>query len=268
MTPTLVDTHCHLTHGRLRAILAQVLESARSAGVRAMISCASDAADSAAAAAIAGQHDEVCFTAGIHPHAAKDASADGLSRIESLAGQAKCVAIGEIGLDYHYDFSPRDLQRQWLARQLELAIRLDKPVVIHTREAFDDTLAVLKESGIDGRRVVFHSFTEPADLARRALEMGAMISFSGIVTFKGSGLLQDSALIVPDDRLLVETDSPYLSPEPVRKIKTNQPAHVAHVANCLARIRGRSPDEIARVTTANAERFFCLEDQIGRKEKS
>ncbi len=221
-----------------------------------MIAAASEVSDSAAAAVLARQHEPVFFTAGVHPHHAKDAAEDYLADIEELTRQPKNVAVGEIGLDYHYDFSPRDVQRRVFAEQLALAKRLGKPVVIHTREAFADTLAALAASGVDARRVVFHSFTGPPAEAGRALDLGATIGFSGIVTFKKAAETRASAALVPEDRLLVETDAPYLSPEPVRRMKTNEPAHVAHVAACLAAVRNTSPERIAELTTANASRFF------------
>ena len=207
---------------------------------------------------MAERHENVYCTAGVHPHDAKSVDAEQLAVIEHLAQHPKCVAVGEIGLDYHYDFSPRDVQRRAFAEQLALADQLAATIVVHTREAIDDTLAVLAESGVDGGRVVFHSCTESPDGVTRMLELGAMVSFSGIVTFKNADSLRQAAAIVPDDRLLIETDAPYLSPEPVRKIKTNEPAHVVHVATCLANVRGTTPEALADQTTANAVRFFGL----------
>ncbi len=258
MKSTVVDTHCHLTHGRLRAQLPAVLSRAERAGVTRMISATSGIADSAAAAALAETFAGIYCTAGIHPHDAKDARCDYLDRLAELARHPKNVAVGEIGLDFFRDLSPRDLQRRIFAEQLALAGRLGKPVVIHTRDAFDDTMAVLAESGFDGRRVVFHCFPGSPAQAGRALDIGAAISFSGTVTYKRSVELRESAALVPDDRLLIETDAPYLSPEPVRKIKTNEPANVVHVAACLAGARRTTPERIAELTTANAVRFFGL----------
>jgi len=263
MRLTVVDTHCHLTHGRLRAQLAAVLTRADDAGVRAVISAASSVGDAIAAAALAAKYPRVYCTAGVHPHDAKDVAGDYLARLESLARHPKCVAVGEIGLDYHYDFSPRDAQRRVFAEQLALAGRLGRPVVVHTREAFDDTVAVLAESGVDGRRVVFHSFTGPPAETGRALDLGATVGFSGIVTFSKAAELRESAALVPDGRLLIETDAPFLSPEPVRKMKTNEPANVVHVAACLAGVRKCPPERIAEITTANAAGFFGLDLSLG-----
>ena len=197
--------------------------------------------------------------AGVHPHGAQDAGADFLAGVERITRDPKCVAIGEIGLDYHYDYSPRPVQQRVFAEQLDLARTLAARIVIHTREAFDDTLAVLTDSGVAGENVVFHSCTEASENVRRVLDLGAMVSFSGIVTFKKTDSLRQAAAIVPDDRLLIETDAPFLSPEPVRRMKTNEPAHVAHVAACLAAVRNTTPDHLADQTTANARRFFSLD---------
>jgi len=254
----LIDAHCHLAHSRLLKQADAVLSRARDAGLVAVVCAAADLQESAQAAALADAHEDVYFTAGVHPHEAKAAVEDYPDRLERLCAHPRNVAIGEIGLDYHYDFSPRDAQRQVFERQLELAVRIGKPVVIHTREAFDDTMAILRRSGVDGARVVFHSFTEPPASVKAVLDFGAMVSFSGIVTFKRSDELRASARVVPDDRLLIETDSPYLAPEPVRKIRTNEPANVAHVAACLAGVRAVEPDAIAELTTANAARIFGM----------
>jgi len=255
----LIDTHCHLASGRLRGDLPGVLDRARRAGVAGIVCAAADVAEARAASELAGRHADIWCTAGIHPHYAKDAPAERLRAIESLAAQARNVAVGEIGLDYHYNYSPPLDQRRVFGEQLALAVRLGKRIVIHTREAFDDTLAIVRDSRADGRRIVFHSFTEGPDALRAVLDLGAMVSFSGIVTFRNASELRQAAQLVPEDRLLIETDAPFLSPEPVRKMKTNEPANVAHVAACLADLRGASVDAIAESTTANARRFFQLD---------
>jgi len=257
----LADTHCHLTHGRLRGQLAGVLASAAQAGVAALITAASNVPDAQAAAALAERHARVYCTAGIHPHDAAGADPDHLLLIAEVAGRAKNVAIGEIGLDYHYDFSPRPDQRRVFAGQLDLAARLGKPVVIHTREAFEDTMAILADARLPGERIVFHSFTGDDAQVRRVLEIGACVSFSGIATFHTADDIRRAAAIVPDDRILIETDSPFLSPEPVRKSKINTPANVVHVCRCLAAVRGVAPDALAAATTANAVRVFGLNVQ-------
>ncbi len=255
----LIDTHCHLCHGRLRPQVDDVLNRARAAGVVAMICAAGDLPESAAALGLGRREPDVYSIAGVHPHDAREAPPDYLDRVEQLAADPKNVAIGEIGLDYHHDYSPRDDQRRVFAEQLELGRRIAKTIVVHTRDAFDDTLRILAESGVAGEKVVFHSWTgEEADL-RRALDIGATISFSGIVTFKKTAALRESARLVPPDRLLIETDAPFLSPVPVRKMRTNEPANVAHVAACLGELLACGTEQLAERTTANAVRFFGLD---------
>ncbi len=258
----LIDTHCHLAHGRLKQNLPDVLQRATDAGVDTVICAAADLEDSIAAIAICEDekfpNSNIFCTAGIHPHDATNADTACIARIGELAGNACNVAIGEIGLDYHYDFSPRDRQKQAFADQLQLAIELQKPVVVHSREAFDDTMSILNQSGVDMTKVLFHSFTGGPDQAEVILATGALMSFSGIATFKTADDLRQSVLMTPDDRITLETDGPFLSPEPVRKMKTNEPANVVHIANILAQLRGVSPEQFATQTTANAERFFAI----------
>ena len=256
--PNLIDTHCHLTHPRLRHQTAEVLNRAHQAGVGRIICAAADVDESQAALALTHNQPNIFCTAGLHPHDAKDAQEGYLEILEDLAADEKNVAIGEIGLDYHYDWSPRDAQRRVFAEQLELAARLDKPIVLHPRDAFDDTIDILTTSGADTRRVVFHSFTGTPAAARVALDLGATISFSGIITFAKSDDLRRAAAIVPDDRILIETDAPFLSPTPVRKMKTNEPANVHHIAAFLANLRQTPLEDFANLTTTNAEAFFQI----------
>jgi len=253
-----IDTHCHLTHGRLLPDVTAVLARAREAGVGAFVCAAGDLDEARAALGLAHRHADVYATAGVHPHEAASAPADLERRLRELAGDAKNVAIGEIGLDYHYDFSPRPDQQRVFAEQLDLATRLGKTIVVHTREAWADTMAILRQARVDGGRVIFHSFTEPPDHATEALDFGATISFSGIVTFAKSTQLHETARLVPPGRMLIETDAPYLTPEPVRKQKTNEPANVAHVGEFLARLRNVPATEFAKQTTENARRAFGL----------
>ncbi len=264
----LIDTHCHLAGGRLRQQVSDVLARAAAAGVSTVICASATVPESKAAAGLAAAYEGVYFTAGTH--AARDIDPEGayVAALESIASRERNVAIGECGLDYYHDFCDHDVQQRVFARQLELARRMDKPVVVHTREAFDDTLAVLVASGVAPQRVAIHCCTEGPDNVRRLLDFGASVSFSGIVTFKNTDFLRQAAALVPDDRLLIETDAPYLSPEPVRKMKINEPANVAHVATCLAAVRGVCPEAFAEQTTANAVRFFGLEDEDAKPDQS
>jgi len=254
----LIDSHCHLCHGRLRGQIDDVLVRARCAGVVAAICATGDLEESAAATELANNHAGIYCTAGIHPHDAKDAPRDYLQRVRTFAEDPRNVAIGEIGLDYHYCYSPPHDQRRVFSEQLELAIRLGKKIVIHTREALDDTIGILSEADAPGENIVFHSCSEPPGGVRRILETGAMVSFSGIVTFTKAAELREAAKLVPRCRLLIETDAPFLSPVPVRKMRTNEPANVVHVATCLGALHGLRGEELAELTTANAVSFFAL----------
>ncbi len=255
----MIDTHCHLSHRRLLSQLDAVLARAREAGVRAMICATGDLSESEAALDLANRERDVYCMCGIQPHDAKSAPQGYLDRLRNLAAEARNVAIGEIGLDYHYDYSPREDQRRVFAEQLDLAARIGKKTIVHMREAFDETLEILRESSLPPENVVFHSWTSGPDHVRLALDLGATISFSGIVTFKNADDVRDSARLVPPDRLLIETDSPFLSPVPVRKMHTNEPANVLHVGNFLSDLLGISPEQLAEQTTANAVRLFGLD---------
>ncbi len=255
----LIDTHAHLARGRLAGKTAEVLDRAKANGVAGVICATSDLAESKAAVGLARQFENFWRLAGVHPHDAKEVNDETLRQIEDLAGlDENCIAIGEIGLDYHYDYSPREDQRRVFAAQLALADRLEMPIVIHTREAFEETMAVLRESGVSGSRVIFHSFTGDAAAAREVLDFGAAISYSGIATFKNAGDIRQAAALTPAERILVETDAPFLSPEPVRKQKTNEPANVVHVARRLAELRGMPFDDFAAQTTDNAIRLLGI----------
>jgi TatD DNase family protein len=254
----LIDTHCHLAHKRLSGSTSNYLIQAADFGVYTVICAASDLEESRAAGKLAADHRGVFALAGIHPHEAKDADQDALDEIRSLLEAPRCVALGEIGLDYHYDFSPREKQREAFAAQLALAAAVAMPIVIHTREAFDDTMEILRASAVDTSAVLFHSFTGDAEQAQAVIDLGCSISYSGIVTFKNADAVRAAARITPLNKLMIETDAPFLSPEPVRNVQPNTPAHVIHVATRLAEVRGSTIEEIGLATTANAEIFFHL----------
>jgi len=250
------DSHCHLTDSAFRADRAAVLERAREAGVRRIVTIASDAADARAALELARGHDDVWCTAGIHPHAV-NGSAEGTDTgaLRDLAAHPLCAAIGETGLDYHYDNAPRAAQRRSFAQQLELAAELGLPVVVHSREAEADTAAAIRESA--GRVTgVLHCFTGSRELLALAMDAGWFVSFTGIATF-GSFDPELARAVLPG-RYMIETDSPYLAPVPKRG-RRNEPALVPHVAGALARIRGRSLERVSAETWANTARFYGLE---------
>ena len=247
------DTHCHVHDERTPGGADAAIDEARAAGVSEMITVGCDRATSLAALEIAANHDRVYATVGLHPHEARFGveSIDDLFAPDSTRG-AKPVAVGECGLDYYYDHSPRDLQQAAFAAQIGLAKQLDLPLVIHTRDAWADTFDILDAEGVPDR-VVFHCFTGGAAEARQCLDRGAYLSFSGIVTFKSATDVQAAASLCPTDRLLVETDSPYLAPVPNRG-KLNRPAWVPLVGAYLADLRGVPTDGI-RLSTAATARF-------------
>jgi TatD DNase family protein len=250
------DDHCHLGHLDLTddAGVVAALAAAAEHGVTRVVDVGTDVADSTAAADRAAAHPAVWATAGVHPHEAWH----GLDGLESLLDRAEVRAVGECGLDYHYDHSPREVQREIFAAQVALAQAYDRALVIHTREAWDDTFAVLDEVGVP-ERTVFHCFTGGAPEAERALALGAHLSFSGIVTFPSADDVRDAARLCPDDRLLVETDAPFLTPVPHRG-QPNHPGLVPLVGARVAEVRGQVPEVVADHTWANATRVYDLPD--------
>lgn len=244
-----VDSHCHLWDTREIDLVA-VLAAARAAGVEQMVNVGCDAATSRVAIEQAAVHDGVYATVGLHPHEA----VHGVDSIVGLLDEPGVIAVGECGLDYFYDHSPRDVQRAAFAAQIALANERGLPLVIHTRDSWDDTFDVLAAVGVP-ERTVFHCFTGGPEEARRCLALGAFLSFSGIVTFKTADDLRAAARLCPSDRLLAETDSPYLAPVPHRG-RTNQPAYVADVVARLAEVRGEHLDTVREGTVANAHLAF------------
>lgn len=253
------DDHCHLPTEP--AACAETVAAARAAGVTRLVTVGCDVPSSVRCAEQAAAHDGVWAVAGVHPHDARTVvdpvtGAVDLSAIEALLERPEVVAVGECGLDYHYDHSPRDQQRAVFAAQVALAHARGLPLVIHTREAWDDTFAVLEAEGIPDR-TVFHCFSGGALEARRCLDLGAHLSFSGIVSFPSAGDLREAAALCPPDRLLVETDSPYLAPVPHRG-RRNQPAFVTHVGEAVAAARGEDVRTVAAATWATASRVYGL----------
>jgi len=256
----LIDSHCHLDFADFGAERAAVLERGRAEGIAWFVTIGSGrGAESAPdAVALAHEHADVVATVGIHPHDARLVTDAAFAAVEALADDARVVAVGEVGLDFHYDLSPRDAQRAALRRFVALARRVKKPLVIHTRAAPDETLAVLREEGARDVGGVIHCFTEDAAFARAAMDLGFDISFSGIVTFKRSDDLRAAAKTVPLDRMLIETDSPYLAPLPFRG-KRNEPSYLARTAAHLAATLGVREEDLRARTTENAVRRFRLD---------
>jgi TatD DNase family protein len=251
----LTDSHAHLDDTRFAGDRETVIQRAWDAGVRRILTIGNGKGpdDMGCGIPIAEAHDWIFTSAGVHPHDASKVEDRHYDLMERLAGHPRVLAIGETGLDYHYDYSPRDAQRQVFRRQVELAGRLDLPVIVHTREADDDTAEILRSAG--HTRGVLHCFTSGPGLADTALGMGFLISFSGIVTFPNARELVEIACRVPADRLLVETDCPYLAPVPHRG-KRNEPAFMVNTAQVLANARGVTLEELAAQTSENFTRLF------------
>lgn len=254
--PRWTDDHCHLGFEADRFgggdAAAALVDDARAAGVTRMITVGCDLASSRDAIAAAEIHEGVWATVGLHPHEARH----GLGGLESLLTHPRVVAVGECGLDYHYDHSPRPIQREVFAAQVRLAHEHRLPLVVHSRSAWEDTFAVLEAEGVPATTVI-HCFTGGATEAARALDLGCHLSFSGIVTFKSADDVRAAAAACPLDRLLVETDSPFLAPVPHRG-KPNRPAWLPLVGEAVARVRGQDAEEVAKATWHNAERVYRL----------
>jgi TatD DNase family protein len=242
------DSHCHLTMSDADGTLAR----AREGGVGGFVVPGTKLDDAPQAVAIAQQHNDVWAAVGFHPHEAKDCDDAAFAEIERLANEPRVVAIGECGLDYHYMHSPRETQIAVFERHLDLAKRVFKPIIVHNRESTEDMVSILAASGARG---ILHSFTESEDVARKFIDAGYFISFSGIVTFRSAEALRACAKVLPHDRVLIETDTPFLAPVPFRG-RDNEPAYVVKVAELLAALWGISVDDVAARTTANFESAF------------
>lgn len=257
----LVDSHCHLDDSKFESDREAVIERARAAGVHAMlaIGTGNGPPDLACAVRLADQFNFVYATVGIHPNDTPKLASDTFADLERLLPHPKVKAIGEIGLDYHWG-TPKEIQLPAFVRQLELAASAKMPIVIHTRDAWTDTLAVLKThwSGC-GLPCVMHCFTGDAQQADECINLGFYLAFGGVATFPKSDTIREAARMIPADRLLLETDCPYLAPIPFRG-RRNEPAYLTHTATFIAQLRGVSLDELARQTTDNFNRLFSMKD--------
>jgi len=254
---SLFDTHAHLDQPEFDADRAEVVARARAAGVAQIITIGTTAPTSEICVRLAGQFDGVHAAVGIQPNYVAEAAPGDWDVVVKLLDQPGVVAIGETGLDRHWDFAPFDQQQDYFDRHLRLSQERGLPFVVHMRDCDEDILVMLREAHERGPLTgVMHSFTGSAAMADECVAMGLYISFAGMVTYKKSDELRSIAAAAPDDRILIETDSPYLSPEPVRKIKRNEPAHVVHTATRLAEVRGSAPEDFAALTTNNARRLF------------
>lgn len=250
----MIDTHCHLTDPRLESQLAAVLARAQAAGVSRLITIGTALEDDRRCVTLCGKLENVRCAVGVHPNHVADVEAADLPQLREIQNDPGVLALGEMGLDYHYGQKTRQKQAEFFEYQLQVATSVNKPVVIHCREASHDCLAILGNH--PGVRAVFHCFTGTLAEGRQVLDAGYLLGFTGVVTFKNSDELREVVRITPLDRLLVETDAPYLTPEPMRKQKVNEPALVMHTAAAVAAIKGIAIEELDAATTMNVERFF------------
>jgi TatD DNase family protein len=257
---TLFDTHAHLDQPEFDADRAAVVARAHEAGIEEMIAIGTTAPTSAICARLASEYAGVYAAVGMQPNYIAECAPGDWERVVELVGQPGVVAIGETGLDRHWDFTPFEQQQDYFDRHIRLSQELGLPFVVHMRDCDEDILVMLREAHARGPLAgVMHSFTGSQAMANECLAMGLSISFAGMVTYKKSDALRAIAATIPTDRILIETDSPYLAPEPVRKIKRNEPAHVRHTAACLAEVRGVTLEDFAAQSTANARRLFLAD---------
>ena len=251
------DSHAHFDDKRFDGDRDELLLSMAQNGISNIVNIGADLESSKSTVKLAGKYDFIYAAVGVHPHDVKDMDDGTLSEIAELSRNKKVVAIGEIGLDYYYDNSPRDTQKYWFEKQMKLAYDLNLPVIIHSRDATEDTVKICRENKIHGG--IIHCFSGSVESARIFLDLGYHISFAGPVTFKNARNLPEVAKIVPEDRLLIETDCPYMAPEPHRG-ERNSSIFVRHVAEKLAEIRGVSVEHIAKITSDNAKKLFNIKE--------
>ncbi|MCK4753004.1 MAG: TatD family hydrolase [Planctomycetes bacterium] len=254
----LIDTHCHLTFEQLAGDAEAVIERSIAADVTGWITVGTDIKQSQKTIELVNRFKNMYAAVGIHPHYAKDVTGQSIAELKEFAQNEKVVAIGETGLDFHYDFSEPREQERLFVQQLQIARELNLSVIVHCREAFEETMAILEQFGSGVKKVVFHCFSGSVEEAKVVLERGFYISFTGVVTFKNAESLRQAAKVVPLERLMVETDCPYMSPEPMRKQKVNEPALMAHTVRALAELKGVDLDNFARAITATSKEFFGL----------
>ena len=253
-----IDSHAHLDDPRFDQDRENVIESLREDGVDVVINIGADKESSLSTLELARKYDNIYAVAGVHPHSASELEEDGLDWLREIAKEEKVVAIGEIGLDFYYDNSPRDIQRKWFKAQLQLAKELGLPVVIHTRDAANETYDILKDAAADGKlKALMHCYSGSAEMAMDYARLGFYIALGGAVTFKNARVPREVASVVPLENLMIETDCPYMTPEPFRG-KRNEPKLVNLVAEKIAEIKAMPVEELAKATADNARRFFRL----------
>jgi TatD DNase family protein len=254
----LIDTHAHLTFEELENQIGDVLARSVEAGVTRWITVGTDKEHNEKVLLLVGRHENLWAGLGYHPHCASDITDADMELLKKQAHDAKVVALGECGLDYYYMNSAAESQKPIFRQHLDIAAELQKPVIVHTREAFEDTMNILDEYAGKLKNVVIHCYGGDAEQTQAVLNRGFYISFTGTVTFKRSEALREVAKMIPLDRLMIETDCPYISPHPVRNIRPNEPALLIHTAQCLADLHGVSIEDFAQIVTKTSEQFFSL----------
>lgn len=253
----IIDSHAHLDDARFNKDRDKLIKELEENGIELAINIGSDLKTSIASAALADKHENIYAAVGIHPHSAKEVDESTIEILRSFAARDKVVAIGEIGLDFHYDNSPRDIQKKWFKEQIKLAKEVNLPIVVHSRESDQEVLDIIKEAQDGTLRGVLHCFSGSVELAKEYIKLGFYISLAGPVTFKNARVPKEVAKAVPLDKLLVETDSPYLTPEPYRG-KRNEPIYTKYVAGTIADLRGISYEELAKATNRNTRDLFGI----------
>ncbi len=253
----IIDSHAHLDDTRFNRDRDKLIKELKENGIELAINIGSDLKTSIASAALADKHENIYAAVGIHPHSAKEVDQSTIEILRSFAARDKVVAIGEIGLDFHYDNSPRDIQKKWFKEQIKLAKEVNLPIVVHSRESDQEVLDIIKEAQDGTLRGVLHCFSGSVELAKEFIKLGFYISLAGPVTFKNARVPKEVAKAVPLDKLLVETDSPYLTPEPYRG-KRNEPIYTKYVAGTIADLRGISYEELAKATNRNTRDLFGI----------
>ncbi len=253
----LIDTHAHLDFPDYDKDRKQVITRAKKEGLQYIINVGADLISSRRSVKLSTKNSFIYATVGVHPHEAKGVNEKILKQLENLADDDKVVAIGEIGLDFHYDNSPRDIQKEVFHLQLKLARSVNLPVVIHSREAIEETLKILKKEKIEDIGGIFHCFSEDALTAHKIIDMGMYIAIGGVVTFKNARKVREAVKSIPLEKLVVETDAPYLTPHPHRGHR-NEPAYIKHVVKKIANIKDISPAEVAKKTTVNAKEIYNI----------
>ena len=254
----LIDSHAHLDDPKFNKDRDRLIKSLKQNDISLVINVGADVSSSIKSVKLADEYENIYAAVGVHPHSAKEMDDSTIDVLKAFAKRDKVVAIGEIGLDFHYDNSPRDIQRKWFIEQIKLAKELNMPIIVHSRDADQETFDILKEEADERLKGVLHCYSGSAEMAKDYIDLGFYISLAGPVTFKNARKPKEVAKVVPMDKLLIETDSPYLTPEPHRG-KRNEPLYVRHIASMIAELRGMNFEDVGRITSENTKRLFNID---------